>query len=134
MAPQSLRASDTGLDPEFEIIDISVTGAAAEDICLAAVSRLGAVHGVPRSITRLARIRTYLVRTTPVPPPLKMLLILSSPLSDGDASDELMFDLYEEKRAMLEDLAPLAQRGLIEIDVEDRPTLANLRTRMARER
>jgi hypothetical protein len=224
------------MEPEFEIIDISATGAAANDVWLAAVSRLGAVHGVPRSlvrpgtigiaehverfrqsvrtglrhpgfatetarfltdllfgvpeinvlfqrtrgvaaesgrplllrlmatphsvaalpwellldpeqgphryltlapdvhVARLARARTYLVRTAPVSPPLKMLLILSSPLSDTSASGELMFDLYEEKRVLLQDLAPLERRGLIEIDVEDRPTVANLRTRIARER
>jgi hypothetical protein len=224
------------MDPEFEIIDISATGASANDVWLAAVSRLGAVHGVPRSlvkpgavgltdqierfrqcvrtglrhpgfvaetasfltgllfgvpeinvlfqrtrgaaaesgrpvllrlmatphsiaslpwellldpeqgphryltlapdvhIVRLARARTYLVRTAPIPPPLKMLLILSSPLGDGSSSGELMFDLYEEKRALLQDLAPLVRRGLIEIDVEDRPTIANLRARIARER
>jgi hypothetical protein len=85
-------------------------------------------------IVRLARVRTYPVHQVPVKPPLRMLLVLSSPLGslDGEHSNGLTFDLYEEKRALLNELAPLLSRGLLEVDVEDRPSIENLRRCIAR--
>jgi hypothetical protein len=225
------------LGPEFETIDLSVTSASEKQIWVSTVSRLGAVHGVPRlvghdtqldaqactedfrrnvamaccdqlfaletgkllcdllfgvkeisalfnktrgaaadrgrplllrlmaapqsiaslpwelmldpeggphqhltlapdaHIARLARIRTYPVRLTPIPPPLRMLLILSSPLGSvsGNGVHSLVFDLYEEKRALLNELDPLISRGVLEVDVEDRPTIENLRRCIARQ-
>src|SRR5262249_42809987 len=38
------------MESDFEVIDISATGSSSNDVWLAAVSRLGAVHGVPRSL------------------------------------------------------------------------------------
>jgi hypothetical protein len=85
-------------------------------------------------IVRLARVRTYPVHQGPVKPPLRMLLVLSSPLGslDGEHGSGLTFDLYEEKRALLGELAPLLSRGLLEVDVEDRPSVENLRRCIAR--
>ena len=84
-------------------------------------------------IVRLARIRTYPVRLTPLPKPLRMLLILSSPLGTVNSKgvNELIFDLYEEKRALLNELDSLISDGLLKVDVEDRPTIENLRRRVA---
>jgi hypothetical protein len=83
-------------------------------------------------IVRLARVRTYPVRLAAVPPPLRMLLVLSSPLASPDATTDLVFDCYEEKRALLQELTPLIERGLLEVETEDRPTIENLRRCIAR--
>lgn len=83
-------------------------------------------------LTRLARARTARIDTRPLPPPLRMLLILSSPSYGIDAELGLAFDIYEEKRALLAELQPLVDRGLLEVDVEDRPTVEALRHRIAR--
>ncbi|MGW3209193.1 CHAT domain-containing protein [Streptomyces sp. NPDC001135] len=72
-------------------------------------------------ILRLARTRTYPVHTRPVEPPLRILLVLSSP--EGEA---IPFDLYEEKRILLSELTPLVHGGRITVDVEDSPSLDNL--------
>ncbi len=80
-------------------------------------------------VARLARVRTYTVRAEPLPPPLRLLLILSSPPL-GDDADAPSFDVYEEKRNLLAELQPLVDAGLLEVDVEDRPTLENLRHRV----
>lgn len=80
-------------------------------------------------IARLARVRTYPVNLNPLPPPLKMLLILSSP-----PLSQLAFDIYQEKQALLSELRPLVERGLLVLDVEDRPTVENLRARIVKQR
>jgi hypothetical protein len=82
-------------------------------------------------VVRLARVRTYPIRLIPSNPPLRMLLILSSPPISEDGDQDLVFDLYEEKRSLLAELTPLIESGLLKIDVEDRPTLENLRSRIA---
>lgn len=82
-------------------------------------------------IVRLARVRTYPVETPLIPPPLKMLLILSSPVGAKDDSGDLQFDVYEEKRSLFTELTPLIETGLLQVDVEDRPTMENLRARIA---
>lgn len=48
-------------------------------------------------IARLARVRTYPTRDSTVTPPLRLLLILSSPPFADDGGDDLAFDLYEER-------------------------------------
>ena len=86
-------------------------------------------------VVRLARVRTYPVRLPQAPPPLRMLLVLSSPPvgarneTEPDGA-ELVFDLYEEKRSLLTALEPLTSQGYLEIDIEDRPTLKSLRDRV----
>ncbi|MFD7455873.1 MULTISPECIES: CHAT domain-containing protein [unclassified Streptomyces] len=72
-------------------------------------------------IIRLARTRTYPVRARPIEPPLRILVVLSSP-----EGDQIPFDLYEEKRILLNELTPLVHSGKIVVDVEDRPSLDNL--------
>lgn len=85
-------------------------------------------------VVRAGRARTYPVRLMPVAPPLQVLLVMSSPLRSGPNDEEAPFDLYAEKRALLGELEPLVQRGLLEVVVEDRPTLDRLRSRMVRQR
>ena len=79
-------------------------------------------------VVRAARSRTYPVKRAPIEPPLNMLLVLSSPLRDGPSDSEAPFDLYEEKRSLLAELQPLVDRGLLTIEVEDRPSIDRLRT------
>ncbi len=86
------------------------------------------------SIVRLARGRTYPVRTEVLEPPLNLLLLLSSPGARNPGDDELAFDIYEEKRSLLAELEPLVKAGLLCIDVEDQPTLQNLRRRIGAQR
>jgi hypothetical protein len=81
-------------------------------------------------VVRLARVRTYPLRPTAVAPPLRMLLVLSSPPLGADKVDR-HFDLYEAKRALLHELAPLIKEGLLAVTVEDRPTVDALRARIA---
>ena len=85
-------------------------------------------------LVRTPRARTYPARQTPVAPPLQVLLVLSSPLLSGDGGDEAVFDLYGEKRALLSELRPLVERGLLMVEVEERPSVERLRSRMARQR
>jgi hypothetical protein len=82
-------------------------------------------------VVRLARARTYPIRTDPIPPPLHLLLVLSSPTPSSSGDEVLPFDLYEEKRSMLDELAPLVDDGKLTVDVEDRPSLENLRRRIS---
>lgn len=83
-------------------------------------------------VVRSARVRTYPMQARVFRPPLRMLLVLSSPPLSEHMSDDLIFDLYEEKRILLGELDDLVGKGLLEIDVEDRPTLENLRQLVAR--
>ena len=85
-------------------------------------------------VVRSGRSRTYPVRQSPVEPPLNLLLVMSSPLSSGAADDETPFDLYEEKRSLLAELQPLVDRGLLRVEVEDRPTVEGLRSRIGAQR
>ncbi len=85
-------------------------------------------------LVRTPRARTYPARQSPIPPPLHVLLVLSSPLRSGSADDEAIFDLYGEKRALLSELRPLVERGLLLVEVEERPSVERLRSRMARQR
>lgn len=86
-------------------------------------------------LVRSPRSRTYPIRTTLIPPPLNLLVVLSSPLLidpkllDGD--EESAFDLFEEKRSLLAELRPLEASGLLNIDVEEHATIDNLRRRIA---
>jgi hypothetical protein len=84
-------------------------------------------------IVRAARSRIYPVRNQPLAPPLNVLLILSSPLV-SDHGAELAFDLFEEKRNLMGELQPLADAGFLQIDIEDHPTLENLRRRVGSRR
>jgi hypothetical protein len=87
------------------------------------------------SVVRLARGRTYPIRTDSLEPPLNLLVVLSSPSSGREPSDDsLSFDIYEEKRSLLAELQPLVDAGLLRIDVEDQPTLQNLRRRIGGQR
>ena len=86
------------------------------------------------SVVRLARGRTYPVRSDPVDPPLNLLVVLSSPIAPDPADDSLAFDIYEEKRALLDELRPLVDAGLLTVDVEERPTLENLRRQIGKQR
>jgi hypothetical protein len=81
-------------------------------------------------ICRLARARTYPPRAGGLPEELHLLLVLSSPTISSRQDDSLTFDLYEEKRSMVEALEPLVDAGLMTVDVEDHPTVDNLRRRM----
>jgi hypothetical protein len=85
-------------------------------------------------VVRAGRSRTYPVRAEPVEPPLNLLMVMSSPLMSGSAETETPFDLYEEKRSLLTELHPLEERGLLRIEVEDRPTVEQLRSRIGRQR
>ncbi|MCU0633881.1 MAG: CHAT domain-containing protein [Gemmatimonadaceae bacterium] len=85
-------------------------------------------------VVRTARARTYPARFTPITPPLHLLLVLSSPLRGSPGESEAVFDLYEEKRALLAELRPLVEKGLLHVDVEERPSIDRLRSRMARKR
>lgn len=85
-------------------------------------------------LVRLARGRTYSARTTLLEAPLNLLLVLSSPTPRDASEDWLAFDIFEIKRALLAELAPLVEAGMLNIDVEDRPTLDNLRRRIGAQR
>ncbi|MGH9223158.1 MAG: CHAT domain-containing protein, partial [Acidimicrobiales bacterium] len=84
-------------------------------------------------VVRMAKVRTYSPRVAPVTPPLHMLLVLSNPT--GASGEDALFDHYEEGRSLLGELQPLIAKGLLVVDVEDRPSIENLRRRIgARER
>jgi hypothetical protein len=86
------------------------------------------------SVVRLARGRTYPIRVERLDPPLNLLVVLSSPSGRDPADDSLSFDIYEERRALLSELEPLVEAGLLRVDVEDQPTLQNLRRRIGAQR
>jgi len=86
------------------------------------------------SVVRMARGRTYPIRTDRIKPPLNLLLVLSSPIARNPLDSSLAFDIYEEKRSMLAELEPLVEAGLLRIDVEDQPTIENLRKRIGAQR
>jgi hypothetical protein len=83
-------------------------------------------------VVRGGRSRTYPVRSEPIEPPLNMLIVLSNPLTSEDGGQaDTAFDLYQERRALLEELSPLEDRGLLSIAIEDRPTVESIRARIA---
>src|SRR5690606_10150054 len=85
-------------------------------------------------LVRMAQARTYPVRRAPITPPLQVLLVLSNPTT-LEPDGEMPFDLYEERRALEGELRPMVERGLLEYDVVDRPTIESLRRAIgARER
>jgi hypothetical protein len=85
-------------------------------------------------LVRFARGRTYPARTTLLEAPLNLLLVLSSPTPKSAEENWLSFDIFDVKRALLAELAPLVQAGMLKIDVEDHPTLDNLRRRIGAQR
>ncbi|SMD22156.1 CHAT domain-containing protein [Kibdelosporangium aridum] len=85
-------------------------------------------------LVRAGRSRTYPVREATVDPPLNVLLVMSSPLIADPNETETPFDLWAEKRSLLSTLQPLVDRGLLNVVVEDRPTIERLRERMCAER
>jgi hypothetical protein len=85
-------------------------------------------------LVRAGRSRTYPVRDTVIEPPLNVLLVMSSPLVADPKDTETPFDLWAEKRSLLRTLQPLVDRGLLNVVVEDRPTIERLRERMCAER
>ena len=86
------------------------------------------------SVVRLARGRTYPIRVDRLDPPLNLLVVLSSPAARDPADNSLAFDIYEERRALLAELEPLVEDGLLRVDVEDQPSLQNLRRRIGSQR
>lgn len=85
-------------------------------------------------LVRQARGRTYPTHMSMLEAPLNLLLVLSSPIPENEREDWLSFDIFEVKRNLLAELAPLQEAGLLRIDVEDRPTLDNLRRRIGAQR
>nr|WP_063779407.1 CHAT domain-containing protein [Kibdelosporangium sp. MJ126-NF4]CEL22914.1 FIG00999419: hypothetical protein [Kibdelosporangium sp. MJ126-NF4]CTQ90054.1 FIG00999419: hypothetical protein [Kibdelosporangium sp. MJ126-NF4] len=85
-------------------------------------------------LVRAGRSRTYPVRDAVIDPPLNVLLVMSSPLIADPSETETPFDLWAEKRSLLSTLRPLVDRGLLNVVVEDRPTIERLRERMCAER
>jgi hypothetical protein len=85
-------------------------------------------------LVRQARGRTYPMRLSMLEAPLNLLLVLSSPMSETDREEALSFDIFEVKRNLLAELAPLEKDGLLCVDVEDRPTPDNLRRRIGAQR
>lgn len=85
-------------------------------------------------LVRQARGRTYSMRMNMLEAPLNLLLVLSSPVPENDREDWLSFDIFEVKRNLLTELKPLEDAGLLCIDVEDRPTIDNLRRKIGAQR
>ena len=85
-------------------------------------------------VVRSGRSRTYPVRQAMIQPPLNLLLVLSNPIQAETTDAETPFDLYEEKRSLLKELQPLIERGLLTVEVEDRPTVDRLRRRIGAQR
>ena len=85
-------------------------------------------------VVRLSRGRTYPIRSEPLEPPLNLLVVLSSPMGERPGDDTLTFDIYEAKRNLLGELMTLQDGGWLNIDVEDRPTMDNLRRRIGSKR
>jgi hypothetical protein len=111
-APRSLASVpwELTLDPD---------GGLHQFLCLAPYAHL----------VRSARSRTYPDRAERLAPPLNLLVVLSSPII-SERGDDFTFDLFEEKRNLLAELRPLEDAGLLNIDVEEHPTLENLRRRV----
>lgn len=84
-------------------------------------------------LARTAQVRTYPLRPEPVSPPLNVLLVLSNPTVDDSTRERTVFDHYEERRRLLGELQPLKDRGLLEVRVEDRPSLDNIQHRIGAE-
>jgi hypothetical protein len=59
---------------------------------------------------------------------------ITSPTPRRVEEDELSFDIFEVKHALLAELAELQQTGMMHIDVVDRPTLDNLRRQIGEQR
>jgi len=85
-------------------------------------------------LVRQARGRTYSKRVPLLEAPLNLLLVLSSPTPETDRDDWLSFDIFEVKRNLLSELETLQKKGLLHVDVEDRPTADNLRRRIGAQR
>jgi hypothetical protein len=83
-------------------------------------------------VVRQGRARTYAPRNRILTPPLHLLIVLSSPSPGCSSDDYLSFDIYEVKRSLLQELQPLIDSGVLIVDIEDRPTLENLRRRIGR--
>ena len=85
-------------------------------------------------LVRLARGRTYAARATLLKAPLNLLLVLSSPTPRSVEEDEQSFDIFQVKHALLAELAPLVNDGMLHVDVVDRPTPENLRRQIGQQR
>jgi hypothetical protein len=86
-------------------------------------------------VARNARDRHYQLRDQPIAPPLHVLVVLSNPTGTGGGADEDMpFDHYEEGRALMRQLQPLVEQGLLLVDIEDRPSIERLRRRIGARR
>jgi hypothetical protein len=85
-------------------------------------------------LVRLARGRTYAARAALLEAPLNLLLVLSSPTPRSVEEDEQSFDIFQVKHALLAELAPLEQDGMLHVDVVDRPTPENLRRQIGEQR
>ena len=84
-------------------------------------------------LVRMARGRNYAARPALLQAPLNLLLVLSSPTPKSRGEEDLSFDIFEVKRALLTELAELEQDGMIHIDVVDRPTLDNIRRQIGQQ-
>jgi hypothetical protein len=85
-------------------------------------------------LIRQARGRTYPPRTKMLDAPLNLLLVLSSPRPKDNSEEWLSFDIFEIKRNLLAELEPLVKDNLLDVNVEDRPTIDNLRRRIGARR
>lgn len=85
-------------------------------------------------VVRSGRSRTYPVRQATIEPPLNLLMVMSSPILADSTEAESPFDLYAEKRSLLAELLPLVDRGLLHVEVEDRPSVERLRQRIGAQR
>lgn len=82
-------------------------------------------------VARMARGRSYSARPRILNAPINLLVVLSSPVFPADTDGRYDFDLFEVKRNLLNELTPMVDAGLLRVDVEDRPTIENLRRRIA---
>lgn len=82
-------------------------------------------------VVRMARGRSYAARPRPLHTPINLLVVLSSPVFPADTEGRYDFDIFEVKRNLMNELAPMVRAGLLRMDVEDRPTVDNLRHRIA---
>jgi CHAT domain/Subtilase family len=85
-------------------------------------------------VARLARGRTYPTPTRTLEPPLNLLVTLSSPAGEDATGESLAFDIFEVKQSLREELRPLVEAGLLQVDFEERPTMENLRRRVGSRR
>lgn len=84
-------------------------------------------------LVRTPRVRTYPIQSANITPPLNLLLILSSPETRPGEDSLDVFDLYEAKRHLMTELAPLVASGRLHVEVEDRPSIHSLRRRVGRQ-